>query len=182
MLIHEAQADMRRGYMSGAPGVLASSIAWWVAAAIAWFISPAQGMWALLAGGALIHPAGMLIARLLGAPGGHSKGNPLAELAGASTFWLILSLPLAYVASLQRIEWFFSAMLLVIGGRYLTFAPLYGMRFYWGIGLALAGAGCATGVFVREAALTAAAGAAIELAGAIIAFTLHGRPMRAATA
>jgi hypothetical protein len=182
MLVTEAQADMRRGYMGGAPGVLASSIAWWAAAAIAWFVSPEQGMWALFIGGMLIHPAGMLIAKLLRAPGAHTKGNPLAELAAANTFWLILSLPLAYVASLQRIEWFFAAMLLVIGGRYLTFAPLYGMRFYWVIGLALAAAGFLTGVFVRDAALVAAAGAAIELVGAIVAFSLHGKTARAAAA
>ena len=178
MLMSEAQADMRRGYLGGAPGVLASSLAWWVAAGVAWFMSPQQAMWALFIGGMLIHPAGILIAKVLRASGAHSKGNPLAELAAANTFWLIFSIALAYAASLQRVEWFFSAMLLTIGGRYLTFAPLYGMRFYWGLGLALAGAGFATGLLVREAAIVAAVGAAIELVAAAVVFTLQGKSAR----
>lgn len=35
-------------------------------------------------------------------------------------------------------QWFFPAMLLVIGGRYLTFSTMYGMRIYWVCGLLLA--------------------------------------------
>ena len=87
---------------------------------------------------------------------------------------------LAYGLSTANSEWFFPAMLLIIGGRYLTFGLLYGMRFYWGIGFALAGAGFATGMLVLQPALSAAAGAAIELVGAIVAFTLHGRSARTA--
>ncbi|MEY2757412.1 MAG: hypothetical protein RIR33_1190 [Pseudomonadota bacterium] len=182
MLVSEAQADMRSGYLGGAPGVFASSISWWAAAGVAWFMSPSQGMLTLVIAGMLIHPLGMLIAKVLGARGAHSKGNPLAEIAAANTFWLIFGIVLAYLASLQRIEWFFSAMLLMIGGRYLTFAPMYGMRFYWVIGLVLAGAGLATGMLLRDAALVAAIGASIELVGAVAAFVLSRESARASTA
>jgi hypothetical protein len=137
--------------------------------------SPSQAVWVLFIGGAMIHPAGILICKLLKAPGHHTRGNPLASLAGASTFWLILSLPLAYVASMQRIEWFFPAMLLIIGGRYLTFATLYGMRLYWVLGFALSGSGIALGVLNVQPLLSAAAGSAIELVFAIAAFALHSR-------
>jgi len=112
-----AQADMRFGYYSGAAGVLASSAAWLTAALVAWQVSPKQAVWVLFAGGVLIHPVGVLIARMLGRPGRHAPGNPLAPLAFATTLWLIFSLPLAYAASMLRLEWFFPAMLLVIGGR-----------------------------------------------------------------
>ncbi|MDZ4693058.1 DUF7010 family protein [Terricaulis sp.] len=171
----EAQRDMRRGYMSGAAGVLASSLAWAAATASVYLLSPQQAVWVLFIGGALIHPAGLLIAKVLGAAANHTRGNPLAGLAGASTFWMILSLPLAYVASLQQIEWFFPAMLLIIGGRYLTFGTIYGMRLYWMLGFALAGAGIAMGVLSVQPLLSAATGSAIELVFAVVAFVLHAR-------
>lgn len=122
----EAQGDMRQGYCSGGAGILASALAWWsVAAGIAISGSAQTAVWALLIGGMLIHSVGVLICKLLKARGTHTKGNPLAQLAGASTFWLIFfCLPLAYALGLQKPGWFFSAMLLVIGGRYLVFAVI----------------------------------------------------------
>src|SRR6187549_1475404 len=131
----QAQADMRSGYCSGGAGILASTLAWSAATGTAALVSPERAVWVLFVGGMLIHPAAMLICRLLGASGKHTAGNPLATLAGASTFWLIFSLPLAYGLSLHDIAWFFPAMLLVIGGRYLVFATMFGMRLYWVLGL-----------------------------------------------
>ncbi len=175
MDISEAQRDMRRGYMSGATGILASSLAWAAATACVYLLSPQQAVWVLFIGGALIYPASLLISKVLGAPGSHTRGNPLAGLAGATTFWMILSLPLAYVASIVQIEWFFPAMLLIIGGRYLTFGTIYGMRFYWVLGFALAGAGIALAMLNAQPLVSAAAGSAIEFVFAIVAFVLHGR-------
>lgn len=175
MDISEAQRDMRRGYMSGATGILASSLAWAAATACVYLLSPQQAVWVLFIGGALIYPASLLISKVLGAPGSHTRGNPLAGLAGATTFWMILSLPLAYVASIMQIEWFFPAMLLIIGGRYLTFGTIYGMRFYWVLGFALAGAGIALAMLNAQPLVSAAAGSAIEFVFAIVAFVLHGR-------
>lgn len=177
-----AQADMRRGYLSGAGGILASSLAWAAAAGTAIFVSPAQSVWVLFIGGMLIHPVGLVICKLLGASGGNDKANPLGGLAGATTFWLIFSLPLVYVAHLQRMEWFFPAMLLIIGGRYLTFATIYGMRFYWALGLTLAGAAMALVFLKANAQVGAIAGSTIEFAFAIAAFVLHARWQKAQTA
>jgi hypothetical protein len=84
--VTQAQSDMRRGYYSGAAGILASALAWSAAAGSAALVSPQKAIWVLLVGGALIHPVGVLICRLLGASGRHAKGNPLGLLAGASTF------------------------------------------------------------------------------------------------
>lgn len=159
-----AQMDMRRGYLSGAPGVFASALAWLTAACTAAWLSPERAIWVLLVGGALIHPASLLICRVLGAPGAHAKANPLGPLAAASTFWLIFSLPLAYGLGLQQPAWFFAAMLLVIGGRYLVFATVYGLRLYWTLGLTLAGAGVAIGWLKLSPTVAAFGGAGIELA------------------
>jgi len=172
-----AQGDMRRGYCSGAPGILASALAWSVAAGVAALMSTQGAIWTLLVGGALIHPVGLVLCRVFGAPGAHSRGNPLGQLAGASTFWLIFSLPLAYGLGLQDPAWFFAAMLLVIGGRYLVFATLYGMRFYWVLGLALAAAGVVLGMFRAPVLAVVAVGAAIEWVFGVAGIVRHRRWM-----
>lgn len=179
MNLQDAQAEFRRGFISGAPGVLASALAWFAAAFTAWRISPEQSIWVLFIGGMLIYPAGLVIAKLLGASGAASKANPLTPLALATTFWLMFSLPIAYVVSLYRIELFFSAMLLVIGGRYLTFGALYGMRAFWVLGFALAGAGFALAYFNAPVAFAAVTGASIEVLFALVMFVLHARWRRA---
>ena len=176
--ISEAQADMRQGYFSGGDGILASSIVWFMAAAVATFTSAEKAVWALLIGGMLIHPVSVVVCKLLGARGTHTKGNPLGQLAAASTFWLIFCLPLAYVLSLQRPEWFFPAMLLIIGGRYLVFASVYGMRLYWALGLALAAAGYALGFLAAPAHVAAASGATIEAIFAAVCLMQHRQWIR----
>ena len=177
MSVSEAQLDMRQGYCSGGAGILASAVAWSVAAGMALSGSAQRAVWALLIGGMLIHPVALLICKLMGARGGHTKGNPLGQLAGASTFWLIFCLPLAYALSLQTPNWFFPAMLLVIGGRYLVFATLYGMRLYWALGAAMIGAGFLLGWAGVSVATGAFAGGAIELAFAPFAYAAVRREL-----
>jgi len=176
--LSQAQADMRFAYFGGASGMLASSIAWLCAAVATMQASPKQAVWVLFIGGMMIHPVGVLISKVLGRPGNHSKGNPLGSLAWASTLWLIFSLPLAYAVSLLRIEWFFPAMLLVIGGRYLVFSSLFGMRIYWACGLALAAAGYALAQASASPTVSAFTGAAIEVVFAIAIFALNRREVR----
>lgn len=177
MTVLDAQADMRRGYYSGATGIVASGLAWSAAAVTAVVHSPERAIWILLIGGVLIYPIGLLLCRLLGASGTHTKGNPFGELAGASTFWLIFSLPIAYVVGLNQPAWFFSAMLLTIGGRYLVFATIYGMRLYWPLGLGLAAAGAVLAWQSASALIIVAAGAAIELVFGVVAIVQHRRWM-----
>lgn len=175
MQISEAQADMRDGYCSGGAGILASALAWSVAAGVALTGSAQHAVLALLIGGMVIHPVGVLICKVLGARGAHAKGNPLGQLAGASTFWLVFCLPLAYLLSLQKPGWFFAGMLLIIGGRYLVFATLYGMRLYWALGLALAAAGFALGYLSAPAHVVAIVGAALEMVFAVVFLVQHRR-------
>lgn len=173
--IRNAQDDMRTGYQSGAAGILASSIAWFAATYTAFHVSPSLAVWVLFGGGMLIHPVSILLCKLLGAPGAHAKGNPLVSLMAANTIWMIATLPLAYVAYLYRAEFFFPAMLLIIGGRYLTFALLYGMRLYWALGAALASAAWALAITNTEPGYGALAGAVIEAVFAVAAIVLHFR-------
>lgn len=179
-----AQRDMRSAYLDGAPGVLVSGLVWAVAGCVAWWISPQRAVWALFIGGALIHPLAVLLTRLLGCTGRHAQGNPLGPLGMATTFWMIMMLPLAYGVSLLRIDLFFPAMLLVIGGRYLCFQTLYGKRLYWIMGATLALASYALIGLNATVALGAFAGAAIEgvFAGLLLAGARREADMQAASA
>ncbi|MDB5906949.1 MAG: hypothetical protein JWP34_1063 [Massilia sp.] len=157
-----AQRDMRSAYLGGAPGVLVSGLVWAVAGCVATWISPERAVWALFVGGIFIHPVAVLCTRLLGRSGRHTPGNPLGALAMATTFWMIMMLPLAYGVSLLRIDLFFPAMLLVIGGRYLCFQTVFGTRLYWVFGAVLALAGYGLAELNAPVALGGFAGAVIE--------------------
>jgi hypothetical protein len=102
-----AQRDMRSAYLGGAPGMLASSLAWAVAGCAAAWISAQHAVWTLFIGGVFIHPVGVLFSRALGRRGKHAPDNPLGALAMATTIWMIMMLPLAYGVSLLRIDLFF---------------------------------------------------------------------------
>ena len=164
----DAQRDMRSGYLAGAPGVLASALAWMVAAIVVLAASPRAGVLALFIGGMGIFPVGVAIARMFGRSGTHTPGNPLAPLALESTVLMMLCLPLAFVVSLYRVEYFFPAMLLVIGGRYLLFATLYGLRIYWALGGTLAVAAVTLGMTSAPTFAGAMTGALIELSFAVV--------------
>lgn len=178
MTIAEAQHDMRFGYFGGAPGMFASALAWLVAGFVALNGTPKQAVMTLFVGGMLIHPVGVLLTKMLGRPGAHRKGNPLGSLALEGTFWMLLCLALAYGVSLLRAEWFFPAMLLVIGGRYLTFQTMFGMRVYWACGAALALAGVLLAKNGAPMAIGAFTGAGIEFAFSAFIYFVARRDRR----
>ena len=167
MTIQEAQREMRVAYWSGALGMIASATAWLVAGVFALQDDPARSVWALFVGGALIHPVAQLLLRALGRAARHAPDNPLGRLAFESTVWMILCLPLAYAVSRYNLAWFFPAMLLVIGGRYLTFATLFGLRVYWICGALLAAAGYLLVRYAAAPSTGAFVGASIEVVFAV---------------
>jgi hypothetical protein len=175
----DAQREMRFAYYGGAPGMLTSAAVWLVAGIVSVVASPARAVWALFIGGMLIHPVSVLLTKAIGRPGKHSASNPLGSLALATTFWMILMLPLAFGVSRLRIEWFFPAMLFIIGGRYLTFSTVFGTRIYWFCGAALALAGLALGRASASPELGAFSGAAIEALFAATLFVTTRRELAA---
>ena len=174
MTLSEAQADMRRAYLCGIPGVVVSGVVWIVASGIAWTVSAKAGVLALLVGGACIFPASVLLVRRLGGTGAHDPANRLGTLALEGTFWMLGGIVVAYGVQAVRIEWFFPAMLLVIGGRYLTFQSIYGLRSFWVLGGALCAAGMALGLFRAAPAWSALAGGLIEVAFAGVLYSKRG--------
>lgn len=161
--IKEAQADMRLGYMNGSLGVVVSGSMWLMSGLVAVWVSPTSAIWALLIGGVFIFPLSNLIEKVLGKRGRHTKGNPFGSLAMEGTIWMIMCLPLAYGLSLQRTEWFFQGMLVIIGGRYLTFATVYGLRSYWLLGGLLGLSAYLLFTLKQSAAVSAFTGAAVEM-------------------
>lgn len=176
MTFEEAQADMRRAYYDGATGIVSSATAWLAAGITAWTSTAQASIAMLLVGGMFIFPLSVALSKGLGRSGAHAKGNPLAPLAASGTVWMLLSIPIAYGAALHRAEWFFPAMLLVIGGRYMTFATLYGLRVYYVLGAALVLAGVALVMTQMPVWIGALAGAAIEYVIGAVVFARASAP------
>lgn len=179
MSLTNAQQDMRQAYFGGATGMLTSACVWFVAAYVASTGTDQQTVWTLFIGGALISPLSTLLSKLLGRSGKHAANNPLLNLAMASTFWLIFMLPLVYVVAQYRMSWFFPAMLLVIGGRYLTFSTLFGTRIYWLCGGSLALAGYGLARMDAEPVTAALCGALVETVFATAIFILEKKRIAA---
>lgn len=179
MTLDQAQANMREAYFGGAPGLLASSLMWAAAGFVAWQHSANQAVWTLFVGGMLIHPVAIVICKLLGRSAKHASTNRLGALAMETTIWLIVSCPLAYVVSRYRIDWFFPAMLLVIGGRYAVFATLYGQKLYWLISAILIASAYGLATMSVSPTTGAWTGAAIEFLFALVIFAKSKSEARA---
>lgn len=133
LTVYEAQNEMRRGHANGHVGVITSGLIWLLSSVVSYQYTPKLAIWSLLIGGTFISPIVSMVHKLKGYSG-HSSGNPFKYLAIESTAWMIMCLPIAYGLSLRNPLWFFQAMLLVIGGRYLTFKTLFGDILYWCLG------------------------------------------------
>ena len=173
--ISNAQADLRKGYADGALGVLASGMVWITAALVAFLVSSQTAIWTLFFGGMLIHPLGLLLAKLAGIQGSHSKRNPLGQLVMETTIFMLMCIPLALLLSLQNHAWFFQGMLLIIGGRYLTFSTLYGIKTYWLLGGLLGAASFALFFLKASPAVSALSGSIIEIGFGAFMFFAYKR-------
>lgn len=165
--LQAAQNDMKQAYYGGGPGMLASGLVWLTAGVVGLQLTVKASVLTLFFGGMLIFPLAMLIAKLLKRSGQHEKGNPLAPLAMESTVLLFVGLFIAFVVVQSHAELFFPIMLLTIGGRYLLFQTLYGMRAYWLIGALLAIAGMLCVILKAPFIVGAFVGAGIEVVGAL---------------
>lgn len=138
MQIAEAQQDMARAHVRGAPGVLVSGLVWLVSGGLWARYGVATGFAALFVGGVLIFPSSLLIARLVFKAPQASPDNPLERLALESTFMLFAGMFLAYCFLRVAPDLAFPAMAIAIGVRYLVFRTVYGNPAYWVLGGSLA--------------------------------------------
>jgi len=168
----QAQQDMRTAYFSGATGAFVSGTVWCVAGVTALFVSEANALWTLLIGGVLIHPVSIVVNKMLGASASHAKTNPLAGLAMQGTFFMIMAMIMlvVYALTFEQYAWFFQGMLLIIGGRYLTFVTLYGLKHYWVLGFSLAIAAYLLFQMKASTEISAITGGVVEIIFSLVIF------------
>jgi hypothetical protein len=138
MNFKDAQQDMRQSYFGGASGVIVSGVVWLIAGIAALVTTERISVMSLFLGGMLIHPLAIVISKALKRSGKPKKENPLSALSLESTFLLFFGLFIAFAVFQIRPNWFYPILLLIIGGRYLIFSSIYGMRIYWILGMILA--------------------------------------------
>jgi len=142
MHLGEAQRDMRHAYVNGGVGILVSGLVWAVVGLVAYKWGLAPAMVTLVAGGILIHPLSLLLARKFFRRGRTRSPNPMEMLALQSTAFVIVGLAVAYLVRDSYGDWFFAITLLAVGGRYLVLQTVYGMRVFMVLGALLIAVGC----------------------------------------
>lgn len=146
MEIHEAQQEIRSVYINGSVGQVISGIIWLISVVLATWVSIRSGIIALTIGGMFIFPLTQLALRSLGRPTTLSRENPFDKLAMQVAFIIPLSLPVIGAATLQNVNWFYPAFMVIVGAHYLPFMTLYGMWQYAILASALIGSGVTIGV------------------------------------
>jgi len=166
----DAQRDVRVAHLNGGSGMLVSGLVWIASGVVALTAGPRAAMLTNFFGGIAIFPLAMLLNRGLGRSGLLADRNPLGDLARESAFMMVICIPLAFVAAMVRVEWFFPAMMVVVGAHYLPFATLFGMRLYWALGGAMIAAGYLVALGGGSVAQGAFVGGGLELAFAPLAW------------
>jgi len=144
MEIEDAQREVRSVYIGGFWGQLVSAVIFLVSAALGTWVTPKASILGAVIAGFFIFPITQMLLRLSGRSVRVSKENPLhwlgMQVALVLPFSMLLLAPVGYF----RLNWFFPALMVLVGAHYLPFAFLYGMRMF----LALAGILIAMGVVI----------------------------------
>ena len=141
MTISEAQWEIRTRFVGGFYGQLVSGFLWLAAAGLAVWRGPRASIIMLVLGGFFIFPATELLIRSFGERAQVSSANALRSLGMQTAFVLPLSMPLLLPVGLYRLNWFYPAMMILLGAHYLPFVFLYGMRMFAVLAAILVGGG-----------------------------------------
>lgn len=146
MDIQDAQREVRSVYIGGFWGQLVSSIIWLASAAVGTWVSPKASILTAIIPGFFIFPLTQMMLRLSGRPASLSKENSFNSLGMQVALVLPFSMLLLVPVGLYHLNWFFPALMILLGAHYLPFATLYGMRMF----LFLAGVLLAAGVVIAH--------------------------------
>jgi hypothetical protein len=130
MDIQDAQREVRFVYIGGFWGQLVASVIWLVAATLGTWVSPRASILTVVIGGFFIFPLTQMLLRLSGRRASVSRENPFNSLGVQIAFVLPFSMLLLVPVGLYRLNWFFPALMVLVGAHYLPFASLYGMRIF----------------------------------------------------
>ena len=170
MDVADAQEEVRRVFRGGFVGQLVSGLLWLASAAAATWGTPRLAIVLVVCGGFFIFPLTMLGLRLLGGPWKLSPGNPLNALGMQVAFVLPLCLPLVGAATLEKLEWFYPALMILLGAHYLPFIFLYGMPMFGVLAAVLV----SLGMLMANAARPAFAAPAWITGAILIGFAFAG--------
>ena len=110
-------------------------------------MTPRAAIIALVLSGFFIFPITQLLLRLGGGRASLSAGNPLGNLAMQIAFTLPLSMLLLAPVTAFRLNWFYPALMVLVGAHYLPFTFLYGMRRFIPLCAILVGSGVAVALY-----------------------------------
>lgn len=127
MEISEAQREVRQVYAGGFPGLLLSSVVWFISSMYGSWVSWQAAMWALVIGGLFIFFALEILLRVIGHPPAITRANPLNSLMLQLVILLPLMLPLVVIAFLYRADCLYPAFMIALGAHFLPFMFLFGM-------------------------------------------------------
>jgi len=141
MNIVDAQREVRFRWSGGFYGQAVSGVIWLVSAVFASWGSPRTAIAFLVIGGFFIFPITELLVRTVGSRLKLDSRNLLPKLGMQVAFVLPLSMPLLLPVSQYEPNWFYPALMILLGAHYLPFVFLYGMRMFWALAASLWGGG-----------------------------------------
>ena len=115
MEIAEAQLEMRSRFAGGFYGQIVSGLLWVGLAALASWSSPRAAITTLVLGGFFIFPITELLVRTVGRRPPLRTANSLWQLGMQVAFVLPASMPLLLPVGLYRLNWFYPAMMILLG-------------------------------------------------------------------
>jgi hypothetical protein len=148
MQMKDAQSEVRIVFVGGFWGQLVSSAIWLVSAGLGTWATPRAAIIELVLCGFFIFPITQMLLRLTGRPSSLKSGNPLGFLAMQIAFALSLSMLLLVPVTAYRLNWFYPALMILVGAHYLPFTFLYGMRMFIPLSAILVGGGVALALYV----------------------------------
>jgi hypothetical protein len=130
MNIQDAQREVRSVYIGGFVGQLVSSAIWLASAALGTWVTPKASILTVVIGGFFIFALTQMLLRLSGRRASVSRENLFNSLGKQVAFVLPFSMLLLVPVGQLRLNWFFPALMILVGAHYLPFATLYGMRMF----------------------------------------------------
>jgi len=138
---------MRIRFAGGFYGQLVSGALWLVSASLATLNTASAAITILVVGGFFIFPITELLIRISKGRSPLRTQNSLGQLGMQIAFVLPLSMPLLLPVSLYRLNWFYPAMMILLGAHYIPFVFLYGMRMFAVMAALIAGGGMAIAMY-----------------------------------
>jgi hypothetical protein len=150
MDVQDAQREIRFFYIGGFWGQLVGSVIWLVSAALGTWVSARASILTVLIAGFFIFPLTRLLLHLSSRQAAVSRENPFTSLGMQVAFVLPPSMLLLAPVGFYRLNWFFPALMILVGAHYLPFATLYGMRMFLFLAGILIAAGYVIAVYFAE--------------------------------